>query len=121
MRSIKLTAAAFAALAISTSLFAENDRPLTAQEILQRIKYPMEFEATVFASPPDISYPIFISAAPDGTLFVGCDQNGSLDRKPNRGRVVMCKDTNGDGRADQFTDFAKMDSPRGVAWDPSTR
>lgn len=121
MRSIKLTAAALAALIISTSLFAENDRRLTPDEILKKITYPPEFNATVFASPPDISYPIFVSAAPDGTLFVGCDENGSLDRKPGRGRVVMCQDTNGDGRADNFSTFARMDSPRGVAWDQSTR
>lgn len=121
MRMIKTTVAALAALTFATSLFAENDRRLTDAEILKRITYPPEFNATVFASPPDISYPIFISAAPDGTLFVGCDENGSLDREPGRGRVVMCRDTNGDGKADQFSNFARMDSPRGVAWDPSTR
>ena len=96
--------------------------PLTpAAEILKKVTFPPEFEATVFAAPPNISYPIFISAAPDGTLFVGCDENGSLDRKPNRGKIVMCKDTDGDGVADVFTTFAKVDSPRGVAWDASTR
>ncbi len=121
MRYFKLTAAVIAALTLSTSLFAENDRRLTDDEILKRITYPPEFRATVFASPPDVSYPIFISAAPDGTLFVGCDENGSLDREPGRGRVVRCRDTNGDGKADQFSTFARMDSPRGVAWDASTR
>src|SRR5690349_5243532 len=90
-------------------LFAASPLPLSPEQILRKVTHPPEFDATVFASPPDISYPIFISAAPDGTLFVGCDQNGSLDRKPNRGKVVMCKDTDGDGRADSFSDFAKMD------------
>ena len=79
------------------------------------------FEAAVFASPPQVSYPIFVSAGPDGTVFIGCDENGSLDRQPGRGRVVMARDTDGDGQADQFSTFAKMDSPRGVAWDQSTR
>ena len=100
---------------------AQNKAPLTAAEILKKVSFPPEFEATVFASPPDISYPIFLSAAPDGSLFVGCDENGSLDRKADRGRVILCRDTDGDGRADRFTTFAKMDSPRGVAWDASTR
>lgn len=121
MRNIRRIAAAFVAVTISTSLFAQENPRLTAEEILKKIAYPPEFNATVFASPPDISYPIFVSAAPDGTLFVGCDENGSLDREPGRGRVVMCQDTNGDGRADRFTTFAKPDSPRGVAWDQSTR
>ena len=96
--------------------------PLTPpEEILKKVSFPPEFDAAVFAAPPNISYPIFISAALDGTLFVGCDGNGSLDRKPERGKVMMCRDTDGDGRADLFTTFAKMDSPRGVIWDGSTR
>ena len=119
----RLISAALASLAFCFcgSIFAQEKPPLTAEAILKKVTYPPEFNATVFASPPNISYPIFISAAPDGTLFVGCDANGSLDRKPDRGRVVMCRDTDGDGKADTFTDFAKMDSPRGVAWDGSTR
>lgn len=110
-----------AALAISTTLFAADGPPLTADQILKKITYPTDqFDATVFASPPDIAYPIFISAAPDGTLFVGCDANGSLDTKPGRGKVVKCIDTDGDGKADKFVTFATMESPRGVAWDQST-
>jgi putative heme-binding domain-containing protein len=118
-RSPLLLALAFTSL--SAPLFAA-EAPLTpAAEILKKVTFPPEFEATVFASPPQVSYPVFISAAPDGTLFVACDENGSLDRKPDRGKVVMCKDTDGDGQADVFTTFAKMDSPRGVIWDASTR
>ena len=120
---------ALACTALCAPLFAADPAPpnppaapLTpAAEILQRVTFPPEFEATVFASPPHVSYPVFISAAPDGTLFVACDENGSLDRKPDRGKVVRCKDTDGDGQADVFTTFAKMDSPRGVIWDASTR
>src|SRR4051794_9419696 len=62
-------ALAIAALCFCPSGWAANQAPLTSEEILKKIKYPSEFEATVFASPPNISYPIFISAAPDGTLF----------------------------------------------------
>src|SRR4051794_5337217 len=80
MRNLRI-AALIAGFCVCTSAFAAEQRPLTPEQILAKIKYPSEFEATVFASPPDISYPIFISAAPDGTLFVGCDQNGSIDRK----------------------------------------
>ncbi len=100
---------------------ADNGNPLSEAEILKRVTYPPEFEATVFASPPQLSYPIFLSAAPDGSLFVGCDENGSLDQKGDRGRVVLLQDTQGTGHADKITTFAKMDSPRGVAWDGSTR
>ena len=104
------------------ALCADTPNPqLTPDQILKKVTIAPEFDATVFASPPDIAYPIFVSAAADGTLFVGCDPNGSLDRKPGLGKVIMCKDTNGDGKADKFTVFAQMDSPRGVAWDSSTR
>ncbi len=102
-------------------LAADNGAPWTDADILKRFTHPPEFEATVFASPPNISYPIFLTATPDGSLFVGCDENGSLDQKPGRGRVILCEDTRGTGKADKFTTFAQMDSPRGVAWDGSTR
>ena len=114
-----LFAVAFTLLA--RPLFAAEPPLTPPAEILKKVTFPPEFAATVFASPPQVSYPVFISAAPDGTLFVACDENGSLDRKPDRGKVVMCKDTDGDGVADVFTTFAKMDSPRGVIWDGSTR
>ena len=118
---LRLTFSLIVALELSASLLAQESARLTPDEILKRVTYPSEFQATVFASPPDISYPIFISAAPEGTVFVGCDENGSLDQKPGHGRIVRCQDTNGDGTADRFTTFATMDSPRGVAWDQSTR
>ena len=100
---------------------AKQIDPHTAADILKKITCPPQFNATVFASPPQLAYPIFISAAPDGTLFVGCDENGSLDRKTGRGKIMMCRDTDGDGVADKFTTFAMVDSPRGVTWDASTR
>ncbi len=40
--------------------------------------------------------------------------------RPNRGRVVRCVDTDGDGKADKFNVFASMDSPRGLIWDAGT-
>jgi putative heme-binding domain-containing protein len=111
----------FVAFTAPAMMFADKGPPLTDAEILKRFTYPPEFEAIVFASPTNIAYPIFLSASADGALFVGCDENGSLDQKPDRGRVVLCEDTQGTGKADKFTVFAKMDSPRGVAWDASTR
>jgi len=87
---------------------------------LAEVKIPAGFEKTLFAAPPDISYPTCISAPPSGEVFVGVDQNGSLDVAPNRGWVVRCLDTDGDGVADKFNIFAKMDSPRGLVFDHNT-
>ena len=88
--------------------------------LLSEIKVPSGFKATLFAQPPDISYPTCLAASPSGELYVGVDENGSLDAKPGRGRVVRCIDVDGDGKADKFNVFAKMDSPRGIIFDAGT-
>jgi putative membrane-bound dehydrogenase-like protein len=96
-------------------------RPSDDKQLLAGVKAPPGFSVTVFAAPPDVGYPTCVAAAPDGTLFVGIDENGSLDAKPNRGRVVRCIDSDGDGKADTFTVFApNVDSPRGLVWDGKT-
>jgi putative heme-binding domain-containing protein len=107
------------ALAVTalSALAEDNKPPRTEDEILKSIKLPDGYEATVFAKAPELGYPTACSAAVDGTLFVAVDENGSLDRKEKRGRVVRLRDTNGDGRADESKVFAEIDSPRGVIWD----
>ena len=81
---------------------------------LAGVKVPSGWQATMFAAPPNVSYPTCLAAAPTGEVFVGIDENGSLDSKPNRGRIVRCVDADNDGKADQFTNFATIDSPRGL-------
>jgi len=86
--------------------------------LLAEVKVPEGFRATIFAAPPAVNYPVFVAAAPDGTLYVSSDGNGSLGRDPNRGRVVRLRDLDGDGRADESKMFvANVDSPRGLVWD----
>ncbi|MBI3881709.1 MAG: heme-binding protein [Verrucomicrobia bacterium] len=92
--------------------------PEKAAELIKEVKVPAEFDATIFATPPAVNYPVFIAAAPDGTLYVSSDGNGSLGREPNRGRILRVRDTNGDGKADEVRVFVKnVDSPRGLVWD----
>ncbi len=81
---------------------------------LSGVKVPAGWKATLFAAPPNVTYPTCLAAAPTGEMFVGVDENGSIDSKPERGRIVRCIDTDDDGKADQFTTFAKIDSPRGL-------
>ena len=88
--------------------------------LLSEIKAPAGFKVSLFAQPPDVTYPTCLAAAPTGEVFVGVDENGSLDARPGRGRVVRCIDSDGDGKADKFNVFAKMDSPRGVIHDDGT-
>ncbi|MEN3940913.1 discoidin domain-containing protein [Prosthecobacter sp. SYSU 5D2] len=93
---------------------------LTAEEeaaILKDVKVPEGFEATLFANSAAANYPVFVAAAPDGTLYVSSDGNGSLGRNPKRGRIIRLRDLDGDGRADEAKVFCEVDSPRGLVWD----
>ncbi len=104
---------------LSCSIAGEKQPPPppTPAEILKGVKLEKGFDVNVFASPPNVGYPVCLSAAPTGELFVGVDENGSLDRAPNRGRIVRCVDSKGDGVADKFSVFCSVDSPRGLFFD----
>ncbi|OYW18602.1 MAG: heme-binding protein, partial [Planctomycetales bacterium 12-60-4] len=96
----------------------EKTRKQAEEAFLSDVKIPEGFEATLFATPPAVQYPVFVAAAPDGTTFVSVDKNGSLDRNPRRGSIVRLRDIDGDGRADESKLFvADVDSPRGLVWD----
>ncbi len=112
----KLPILSFLILA-ATSAFAADAPPKSEADILKSLKVPDGYTATVFAMAPTVGYPTAVSAAADGVLFVAVDENGSLDAKPGRGRVLRCIDSDGDGKADKINTFAEMDSPRGVIWD----
>lgn len=108
------------AAAAVPALQATNPFPKEA-EILKDVKVAEGFEATLFSAPPQSNYPVYVSASPDGVVYVASDGNGSLDRKANRGRILRLKDTDGDGRADEMKEFVKnVDSPRGLVVDGNT-
>ena len=117
---MRLHVSFFAVSFFAAAALAADAPPRTEAEILQSVKLPAGFAATVFAMPPDLGYPVSVSASPDGVLFVAVDENGSIDQKRGRGRVLRCVDSDGDGKADRFSVFAEMDSPRGVIWDGAT-
>jgi len=67
----------------------------------------------LFAGPPNVSSPVGVAAAPTGEVYISCDENSSLSVDKNRGKIVKCVDSNGDGEADKFTDYVPhIDSPR---------
>ena len=84
---------------------------------IEDVKAPKGFDVSLFAGPPQVTYPVCITTSVDGEVFVGVDEQGSLGKDPGRGKVVRCIDTDGDGKADKFNDFAKMDHPRGLVYD----
>lgn len=95
-------------------------KPVGGTGILRDIKVPADFEATVFAAPPQVTYPTCLATDLNGRVFVGIDENGSLDVKAGRGRIVRCIDSDSDGKADDFKTFARLDSPRGIVVDGNT-
>jgi glucose/arabinose dehydrogenase len=109
-----------AVLWLAGSTTGQDKKPASDAELLKDVKVPKGYEAKIFAAPPEVSYPTCLACAPTGEVFVGIDQNGSLDAKPGRGKVVRLVDTKGTGKADQITEFCKVDSPRGLIWDHNT-
>jgi putative membrane-bound dehydrogenase-like protein len=89
-------------------------KPIDDKTIGDVVKAPSGFKVSLFAAPPKVSYPVTLSVAPDGAVFVAVDEQGSLGRTPGGGRVVRCLDDDGDGKADRVNLFAKMEHPRGV-------
>ena len=90
------------------------------QALLRQTRVANGFETAVFAGPPVAQYPTCLASAPDGALFVCVDPNLSLSQAKGVGRIVRLVDSDGDGHADRYTVFAKMDSPRGVFFDGRT-
>ena len=94
-----------------------GNRPLTPideKTIVDIVKAPPGFRVSLFAAPPRVGYPVTLSVAPDGAVYVAVDEQGSLGRTPGGGRVVRCVDNDGDGKADRVNVFAKMEHPRGL-------
>ena len=83
---------------------------LNAQE---NFGLPKGFKANIFAQPPNVTFPVGVAASPEGDLYVSVDKNSSLSTLPNKGSIIKCSDTDGDGVADKYTNFvANIDSPR---------
>lgn len=95
----------------------EKLTPEQEAAILKDVKVPEGFEVSLFANSAAANYPVYVAAAPDGTLYVSSDGNGSLGRNPKRGRIIRLRDTDNDGRADETKVFCEVDSPRGLVWD----
>jgi hypothetical protein len=51
--------------------------PATPEILHSEVTAPPEFEVTVFATPQQANYPVFLAASPEGTVYVASDGNGS--------------------------------------------
>jgi putative membrane-bound dehydrogenase-like protein len=91
-------------------------RAIDAAAFAAEVKVPAGFEATLFAAPPKVSYPVTVACEPGGAVYVAVDEQGSLGRSAGGGRILRLVDTDGDGKADVVTTFAKVEHPRGVVY-----
>jgi putative heme-binding domain-containing protein len=99
----------------------EGDAPAAkGSDLLKGVKAPPAFDVTLFGEPPAVNYPVCLAATPDGTLFVGVDENGSLGKVEGYGKVLRCVDADGDGKAEDVKVFARMRHPRGLVWEDGT-
>ena len=83
--------------------------------VLAQVTVPEGFAVTMFAGPPVAMYPTVVAPAPDGSVYMGTDLNLAQGAVKGRGRIIRLVDRDGDGRADHYSVFAKVDSPRGIA------
>lgn len=94
-----------------------DTQPLTPDEARRRFHLPPGFEIEVFAAEPDIGKPINIAFDGQGRLWVTQSSEYPYAAEPGEGtdEVTIIEDTDGDGRADTFTDFANdLNIPIGI-------
>ncbi len=103
--------------------FNMMQKPLSPEESLKHMVVPKGFRVQLFASEADFGggKPIFMNWDERGRLWVGLtyDYPNELQEGPGRGhdRIVICEDTDGDGKADKFTVFAeKLSIPTSLSF-----
>ncbi len=94
--------------------------PRAEAKLRAEVTAPAGFGVTLFAGPPVAMYPTCLGESADDALYVCVDPNLSLSTLKGVGRVMRLVDADRDGRADRYTTFAEMDSPRGVVSDGRT-
>jgi putative membrane-bound dehydrogenase-like protein len=95
-------------------------QPIDEATFRENVRVPPEFEATLFAAPPTVNYPVAIAAEPSGAIYVAVDEQGSLGRTPGGGKILRCVDKDDDGKVDTVTVYAKVEHPRGVVYRDGT-
>lgn len=75
---------------------------------------PAEISITPFAGSDIVPSPACLAVAASGEVYVGVDMMGSLGKEPNKGSIVKLIDSDNDGKADLYSEYAKVDNPRGI-------
>ena len=86
--------------------------PLSPEDSKKHIQLPEGFEVVLFAAEPNIINPIAFTWDERGRLWVVQSQDypHGLSNDVGGDRITICEDTNGDGKADKFIDYATEQS-----------
>jgi uncharacterized protein len=93
--------------------------PLTPEESMKHIQIPADFNLSLFASEPAVQHPIAMAWDERGRLYVLITKDYPNERKDTGGTdfILICEDTNADGKADKFTKFAEgLSIPTGLVF-----
>ncbi|MEO6006352.1 MAG: PVC-type heme-binding CxxCH protein [Opitutus sp.] len=89
----------------------QMQKPLSPEQSMKHIVVPAGFELQLVAADPDIKKPIAMAWDERGRLWIAetLDYPNRLlaPGEAGRDRLVICEDTNNDGRMDKFTVFAE--------------
>ncbi len=94
---------------------ASEDPYITMTDSLSStLEWPENLDIKVFAGPDRVPSPACLAVSASGDVFVGVDKMGSLGKEMGQGAIVKLIDCNGDGILDSYTEFARVDNPRGI-------
>jgi putative membrane-bound dehydrogenase-like protein len=95
-------------------------QPFNAKGSMERAQVPADMHLELFAEAPDIGKPIAMAWDARGRCWVAATADYPHGINPDsvgNDKVIMCEDTNGDGKADKFTVFAdKLNLPTGLCF-----
>ena len=89
-----------------------EDKPISVK--INVNENPDEILITPFAGSDIVPSPACLTVSPSGEVYVGVDMMGSLGKEPNKGSIVKLIDSDNDGKADLYSEYAKVDNPRGI-------
>ena len=95
-------------------------KPFSAKGSMERIQVPADMHLELFADAPQIGKPIAMAWDARGRCWVACTSDYPHGVSPDNvgnDKIIICEDTDGDGKADKFTVFAdKLNIPTGLCF-----